>query len=109
MADDRDNQAAVSDSKAQHAADTQTKPAAPRAKQLPPWKVLLHNDDNNDMLYVVETIFMLTPLNKPQAERRTLEAHTAGVSLLLTTHRERAELYVNQFASRSLTVTAEPA
>ena len=108
MADDRDNQEAPSESQAEQTADTKTKPAAPRTRQLPLWKVLLHNDDVNDSLHVVETIYMLTPLNKREAERRTLEAHNTGVSLLLNTHRERAELYVNQFASRSLTVTAEP-
>jgi hypothetical protein len=27
---------------------------------LPPWKVLLHNDDKNDILFVVKTIMELT-------------------------------------------------
>ncbi len=76
---------------------------------LPPWKVLLHNDDKNDILYVVDTIVELTPLNKQDAELRTVEAHDAGISLLLTTHKERAELYQEQFTSKGLTVTIEPA
>jgi ATP-dependent Clp protease adaptor protein ClpS len=76
---------------------------------LPPWNVLLHNDDKNDMLFVVETIVSLTPLNEQDAQNRTLEAHNAGVSLLLTTHKERAELYQDQFKSKGLTVTIEPA
>jgi ATP-dependent Clp protease adapter protein ClpS len=38
-----------------------------------------------------------------------MEAHTTGVALVLTTHRERAELYQEQFKSRRLTVTIEPA
>ena len=33
---------------------------------------------------------------------------TAGAALLLVTHRERAELYVEQFASMGLTTTCEP-
>jgi ATP-dependent Clp protease adaptor protein ClpS len=78
-------------------------------KPLPPWKVLLHNDDVNEMLYVVETIVGLTPLNPAQAAQRTLEAHESGVALLLTTHKERAELYQEQFQSKRLTVTIEPA
>jgi ATP-dependent Clp protease adapter protein ClpS len=76
---------------------------------LPPWKVLLHNDDKNDVLFVVATIIELTPLKEQDAKLRTLEAHQTGVSLLLTTHKERAELYKDQFESKGLTVTIEPA
>ena len=77
-------------------------------QMLPPWKVLLHNDDKNDILYVVDTIVELTPLNKQDAEIRTVEAHQSGLSLLLTTHKERAELYQEQFTSKGLVVTIEP-
>jgi ATP-dependent Clp protease adaptor protein ClpS len=83
---------------------TAKKPPAP----MPPWKVLLHNDDKNDMLYVVETIVDLTPLNEEDAVLRMAEAHKTGVALLLTTHKERAELYQEQFTSKQLTVTIEP-
>jgi ATP-dependent Clp protease adapter protein ClpS len=40
---------------------------------------------------------------------RTIEAHQSGVSMLLVTHRERAELIQDQFQTRGLTVTIEPA
>ncbi len=76
---------------------------------LPVWKVLLHNDDKNDILFVVGTIVELTPLNKQEAELRTVEANDTGVALLLTTHKERAELYQDQFQTKGLTVTIEPA
>ncbi len=76
---------------------------------LPPWKVLLHNDDKNDMPFVIGTVVELTPLNKQEAEVRTKEAHKTGVALLLTTHKERAELYQDQFQSKGLTVSIEPA
>lgn len=88
---------------------TATRPAPPRVEQLPPWKVLLHNDDVNDMPFVVRTIVELTPLNKERAIQATLEAHSTGLTLLLVTHKERAELYREQFQSKSLTVTIEPA
>ena len=96
---------------------TATKPkrarkASPKNKPpqpLPPWKVLLHNDDKNDMLFVVNTVMELTPLNEQDAKLRTIEAHETGVALLLTTHKERAELYKEQFQSKNLTVTIEPA
>jgi ATP-dependent Clp protease adapter protein ClpS len=84
-------------------------PAKRPPKPLPPWRVLLHNDDKNDIPFVVETIVMLTPLNRQDAELRTVEANDTGVSLLLVTHRERAELYKDQFESKGLTVTIEPA
>jgi len=75
---------------------------------LPRWRVLLHNDDKNEMGFVVLTIVELTPLNEQEAVLRTLEAHQTGVALLLTIHKERAELYKDQFESKGLTVTIEP-
>jgi ATP-dependent Clp protease adapter protein ClpS len=83
----------------------QRKPPEP----LPPWKVLLHNDDKNDILFVVQTVMELTPLKEQEAQIRTVEAHKTGVALLLVTHKERAELYQDQFASKGLIVTIEPA
>jgi ATP-dependent Clp protease adaptor protein ClpS len=71
--------------------------------------VLLHNDDKNDVGYVVKTIVELTHLKEQDATLRTTEADKTGVSLLLVTHKERAELYLDQFQSKSLTVSIEPA
>ncbi len=86
-----------------------TMTARPRTRRLPPWRILLHNDNVNDMPYVVETIIALTRLNRHAAVVRMLEAHTKGLSLLLTTHREHAELLDEQFQSKRLKVTIEPA
>ena len=83
--------------------------ARPRTRRLPPWRILLHNDNVNDMPYVVETIVALTTLNRHDAVVRMLEAHNQGLSLLLTTHREHAELLGEQFQSKRLKVTIEPA
>jgi ATP-dependent Clp protease adaptor protein ClpS len=86
--------------------------AVPRRRPpqlLPPWKVLLHNDDHNTRDYVVSTICELTPLKQPEAVVRMQEADKTGVALLLTTHKERAELYKEQFTSKGLTVTIEAA
>ena len=96
---------------------TATKPkkstkSAPKRKppgMLPPWKVLLHNDDKNTFDFVIDTIVELTPLNKQDAENRMREANDTGLTLLLVTHKERAELYKDQFESKGLTVTIEPA
>lgn len=94
------------------AADTPTptrRSNGPKPGKLPPWKVVLHNDDVNGMEDVVTTIKKLTPLSDQAAVRRMLEAHQRGRAMLLTTHRERAELYKYQFMSRGLTVTIGPA
>ena len=80
-----------------------------KTEEPPLFKVLLHNDDVNTPQYVVETIVALTTLNEQDATIRMKEADTTGVALLLTTHKERAELYKDQFESKGLTVTIEPA
>src|SRR5437763_158258 len=93
--------------KPKRAHKTAPKPRPPQ--MLPPWKVLLHNDDKNSFEHVISSIVQLTPLKKEDAVTRTLEAHETGVALLLTTHKERAELYKDQFESKSLVVSIEPA
>lgn len=87
---------------------TRPRTAPPRVDRLPPFRVLLHNDDVNDIRSVVGAIVELTPLNKEEAVQRTEEAHTSGVALLLVTHKERAELYRDQFRSKRLNVSIEP-
>ena len=87
---------------------TAVRPARPRLDKLPPWKVLLNNDDHNDMEFVVDTIMVLTPLNEQDAMLRMMEAHQEGVALLMATHQEHAELLHEQFTSKGLTVTIEP-
>lgn len=84
-------------------------PSKPTPQNLPPYRVLLHNDDVNDALFVVFALLELTPIGKERAVEVMLEADTTGVALVLVTHRERAELYQEQFQSKGLTVTIEPA
>ena len=87
------------------------KPAEPvrKPKTLPPFKVLLHNDDVNTFEHVLKSVVRLTAIPTQEALIKTLEAHDTGVALLVVTHKERAELYAEQFASLSLVVTIEPA
>ena len=94
---DKDNAAGGKDggqgataTKPKRARKTQPKQKPPQP--LPPWKVLLHNDDKNSMEFVVVTIVELTPLNEQDAKRCMKEAHEKKLALLLTTHKERAEL-----------------
>ena len=79
-----------------------------KTRELPPYRVILHNDEVNTFDHVVDSILRLTPLKREEAVLRTLEAHEKGHSALLVTHKERAELYCEQFATRKLTVTCEP-
>ena len=79
-----------------------------QVRHLPPFKVVLHNDDVNTFEHVILAILKLTPLKEPEAIERTIEAHETGQAVLLITNQERAELYVEQFASLSLTATCEP-
>ncbi|MEL7237440.1 MAG: ATP-dependent Clp protease adaptor ClpS [Planctomycetota bacterium] len=81
----------------------------PRRKSLPPWKVMLHNDEINAFEDVIDAILEITPLNASRAVQVTYDAHCRGVSLILTTHRERAELFVEQFKTRQIRASAEPA
>jgi ATP-dependent Clp protease adapter protein ClpS len=61
------------------------------------------------MMFVVRTVMELTRLCKAEATHKMWEAHHFGRSQLLVTFRERAELYVEQFARKGLAVTMEPA
>lgn len=100
---------ATSQNGAAVATRTKSRTAPPRVDRLPPFRVLLHNDDVNDVEHVVRSIVELTPLKVEEALVRMREAHETGVALLLVTHRERAELYREQFGTKKLAVTIEPA
>ncbi|MBL8999943.1 MAG: ATP-dependent Clp protease adaptor ClpS [Phycisphaerae bacterium] len=84
-------------------------PSRPAMDELPPFRVLLHNDNHNTFEFVIDSLVELTSLNLSRAAEVTLEADKAGVALILVTHRERAELYQEQFTSKGLTVSIEPA
>ena len=59
-------------------------------------------------MFVVRSVMELTRFPRAEATYKMWEAHHQGRSVLLTTWLERAELYVEQFASRRVTVTIEP-
>lgn len=109
--DSKNDAPAAESSSGSTATAVATRPAPVRTppQTLPPFRVLLHNDDINSVEHVVASICELTTLGRPRAVVVMHEAHTTGVSLLLVTHKERAELYQDQFKSKGLTVTIEPA
>ncbi len=89
---------------------SKSKPARPHRKmdRMPQWRVLLHNDDVNDMGYIVDTLMGLTTLSFEDSYRCMFEAHSQGLSLVTVTHQERAELYRDQFYSKLILVSIEP-
>jgi len=84
-------------------------PARPRADRLPPFAVLLHNDDVNDMVFVVRTVAELARVPMERAFECMMEAHQEGQAVVLHTHREHAELVCESFQSKGLLATIERA
>jgi ATP-dependent Clp protease adapter protein ClpS len=88
-----------------------SRPSAERTqpRQLSRFKVILLRDAINDLMFIVRTVMELTRLCRAEATHKMWEAHHCGRSVLLVTYLERAELYVEQFASRNVATTLEPA
>jgi len=77
---------------------------------LPPYAVILHNDDVNEMNYVVRSLLMCIPeLSAEQAAEVMLQAHLNGKARVIACPLERAELYRDRLQSRGLTATIESA
>ena len=94
------------------AVETMTPAVAPRSaptrpapqttskpKLLPPWGVILHNDNINSFEYVVRVLRKVFGYGIIKSFRLTLEAHRVGRSLVWTGHRELAELKADQIIS----------
>lgn len=84
-------------------------PRRPKLDKLPQYRVLLHDDDINTDVFVMQSLLELTPLTQTAALDVTELAQKLGVAQVLVTHKERAELYMEQFESKKITVTIEPA
>ncbi len=77
---------------------------------LPPWRVLLHNDDVNDMLHVVRALLRSVPsLTVERAGEIMMEAHLHGVAQVIICPKELAELYRERLEQHGLTSTIEAA
>jgi ATP-dependent Clp protease adaptor protein ClpS len=81
-----------------------------RRRILPPWRVLLHNDDVNDMVHVVRALVRsVASLSIERATEIMLEAHRRGVAQVIVCPKEHAELYRERLEHHGLTSTIEPA
>ena len=75
---------------------------------LPPYRVILHNDDVNTMDHVVRALRAAVPrLSEPEAVRIMLEAHHTGRAVVIVCPLEEAELYRERLESYGLTSTIE--
>ena len=81
----------------------------PTLRTLPPWKVILHNDDVNTAEFVTEKVQEIVHLPEHEAVTKVLKAHEEGRALLTSTHKEKAELFVEQFTSYKIEATMEKA
>jgi ATP-dependent Clp protease adaptor protein ClpS len=80
-----------------------------RLRMLPRYRVLLHNDDVNDMDHVVRALLLTIPsLSVDDAVRVMYEAHSAGVAVVVTCPHETAEYYALRLTRLGLTSTIEP-
>ncbi|NBX26175.1 MAG: ATP-dependent Clp protease adaptor ClpS [Planctomycetes bacterium] len=81
--------------------------ASPQSRPLPPFAVVLHNDDVNEMGRVVDVLVEIVRLQLQDAFGLTLEAHNEGEAIVCRTHRERAEFLRDQLLSKGLTASIE--
>lgn len=86
-----------------------------QTEKMPPWKVLIVNDEVTTFDFVIWILVTLFHKSAEEAVRLTWEIHRSGVALVTVTSKERAELYVEQVASLArprgfpLTATMEEA
>lgn len=76
---------------------------------IPFYRVLLHNDDVNDMEHVIRSLLRSVPsLTQNAAVQIMLTAHMRGVALVIVCPKETAELFRERLESCGLTSTIEP-
>lgn len=80
-----------------------------RAKLLPPYRVVLLDDDYNEMNYVIFVLLhAINNLSQPEAERIMLTAHLTGSAVAAVCPKETAELYQERLGNYGLMATIEP-
>ena len=68
----------------------------PKQKPLPPWNVVLLDDDDHSYEYVIEMLGVIFGHPTEKAYLLAKEVDTNGRVIVLTTHREKAELKRDQ-------------
>ena len=70
-----------------------------KTRRIPPYNVILLNDDHHSMEFVVETLCRVLGCAVERAVQFTMEAHTSGRAIIWTGTREVAELKAEQIHS----------
>jgi ATP-dependent Clp protease adaptor protein ClpS len=79
-------------------------------RNLPPWVVVLHNDDHNSMDHVVKALLDSVPaLSEERAIEIMYAAHNHGSAIVISCPKETAEHYRERLESFGLTATIEEA
>jgi ATP-dependent Clp protease adaptor protein ClpS len=79
-----------------------------RARLLPPYKVVLFDDEFNEMDYVVFVLLhTVSKLTQAEAERIMLTAHLTGSAVVTICPKETAELYQERLQQHGLMATIE--
>ncbi len=77
---------------------------------LPPYNVILHNDDHNSMEHVVRSLLLSVPSMSPErAIEIMMQAHENGQAKVISCPKEAAEYYRERLEGFGLTATIEPA
>ena len=76
---------------------------------IPPYRVILHNDDHNAMEYVIGVLVRcVPPLGLEEAFLIMMTAHEHGQATVIECPKETAEHYRDCLESQGLTATIEP-
>jgi ATP-dependent Clp protease adaptor protein ClpS len=67
-----------------------------KTRRVPPYHVVLHNDDHHSIEFVVSVIQKALGFNQQRAILLTIKAHTEGKAIIWTGPKEVAELKVEQ-------------
>lgn len=68
-------------------------------RRIPPYNVILHNDDHHSMEFVIQTLRKVFGFAPERAFQLMLEAHNSGRSILWTGSKEVAELKAEQIST----------
>jgi ATP-dependent Clp protease adaptor protein ClpS len=89
---------AVDESLPEITVTTKTKPQE-RTRLLPPYHVILENDDHHSFEFVIEALRKALCCTEQRAIQLTTEAHTKGRAIVWTGSKEVAELKAEQIQS----------
>lgn len=90
----------MSDSLPETTVTTKSRPKEDtRTRRLPPYNVILENDDLHSFEFVIEVLRKALGYNEPKAFQLTEVAHRTGRSVVWTGNKEVAELKMEQMLS----------